>query len=75
MLPSKYGLVKAAYTVNETIEILSIGRTSVYELVKTGELPPLKFGKKTLFATPDIVALLESRRGSGSQNQDQLPKL
>jgi len=44
-----FGLVKVAYGVGETLELLSIGRTSFYAAVRRGELTPVKFGKKTLF--------------------------
>jgi Helix-turn-helix domain len=62
MQPHEYGLLKAAYSVNETLALLSLGRTSLYQLVKDGELVPTKFGKKTLFAAPDLAALLNKRR-------------
>lgn len=58
-----FGLQKAAYSVNETIEVLSIGRTSLYALVKRGELEPVKVGKKTLFLSPDITRFLIRLRG------------
>ena len=48
--PRMFGLVKAAYGVGETLELLSIGRTSLYAAVKRGELTPVKFGKKTCSA-------------------------
>jgi Helix-turn-helix domain len=56
--PRTFGLVKAAYAVNETLDVLSIGRTSLYAVVKRGELKPVKFGKKTLFLAVDLAALL-----------------
>jgi excisionase family DNA binding protein len=62
MHPHDYGLVKACYTVNETLSLLSIGRTSLYELVKRGDLPASKFGKKTLFYASDIAELLTRLR-------------
>jgi Helix-turn-helix domain len=62
MHPHEYGLTKAAYSVNETLTLLSLGRTSLYRLVKDGELVPTKFGKRTLFAAPDLVSLLNKRR-------------
>ena len=62
MTPSEYGLVKALYGVNETMALLSIGRTSLYELVKRGELKPAKLGKKTLFYASDLAALLAKLR-------------
>ena len=56
--PRAFGLTKAAYSVGETLEILSIGRTSFYKLVTSGALIPAKLGKKTLILAPDIAALL-----------------
>jgi helix-turn-helix protein len=43
------GLQKAAYGITETVELLSIGRSSLYALVKRGELEPVKLAKKTFF--------------------------
>ena len=60
--PSSFGLTKAAYTVNESLNILSIGRTSFYALIKDGRLRPIKLGKKTLIGADDIVGLLEGLR-------------
>ncbi|TPV99386.1 MAG: hypothetical protein USCAAHI_01171 [Beijerinckiaceae bacterium] len=62
MHPHEYGLLKAAYSVNETLALLSLGRTTLYQLVKDGDLVPTKIGKKTLFAAPDIASLLNKRR-------------
>ena len=60
--PRAFGLTKAAYSVNETLDLLSIGRTSLYKLVSGGALKPAKLGKKTLFVAPDLVALLTKLR-------------
>ena len=62
MHPHEYGLLKAAYSVNETLALLSLGRTTLYQLVKDGDLVPTKIGRKTLFAAPDIASLLNKRR-------------
>lgn len=56
--PRFFGLLKAAYAVEETLDLLSIGRTSLYAAVKRGELKPVKFGRKTLFYANDIAAFL-----------------
>lgn len=56
--PRAFGLVKVAYGVGETLELLSIGRTSLYAAVKRGELTPIKFGKKTLFYAMDLASFL-----------------
>ena len=64
MNPDEYGLLKAAYTVSETTAVLSIGNTSLYELVKDGRLKPAKLGKKTLFLAADLARLLDELRGA-----------
>ena len=44
--PRTFGLTKAAYSVNETLEVLSIGRTSLYKLVSGGELSQLSSARR-----------------------------
>lgn len=60
--PATFGLAKAAYTVNETLNLLSIGRTSLYALIGQGQIRPIKFGKRTLIGADDIAALLDRNR-------------
>ena len=62
--PRAFGLVKAAYTVNATLDLLSIGRTSLYAAVKQGELHPVKFGRKTLFYAADLAEFLAKLSGA-----------
>lgn len=62
--PRAFGLAKVAYSVRETLELLSIGRTSLYAAVKRGELTPVKFGKKTLFYAMDLAAFLRKLRST-----------
>jgi hypothetical protein len=52
--PRAFGLAKAAYAVGETLDLLSIGRTSLYAAVKRGDLKRVKFGKKTCFTLPTL---------------------
>ena len=56
--PRVFGLAKAAYGVGETLDLLSIGRTSLYAAVKRGDLRRVKFGKKTLFYAIDLASFL-----------------
>jgi excisionase family DNA binding protein len=58
--PAAFGLTKACYSVNETLNLLSISRTSFYALVKDGEIPIAKMGAKTLVYARDIAALLHN---------------
>jgi hypothetical protein len=63
MHPHEYGLTRAAYSVNETLALLSTSRASLYgRLIPEGQLTPVKLGKKTLFLAPDIAAFLDRLR-------------
>jgi excisionase family DNA binding protein len=59
-----FGLQKAAYGITETVELLSIGRSSLYALIRRRELEPVKLGKKTLFLAPDLTRFLNRLRGA-----------
>ena len=67
-----HGLDKACYSVNQTLNILSIGRTSLYALVKRGDLTPLKIGKKTLFTAENISALLNRLRDAAMEARSRI---
>ena len=56
--PHDLGLTKAAYSVNETLHICSIGRTTFYESVKSGKIKPAKLGKKTLVLADNLAQFL-----------------
>jgi excisionase family DNA binding protein len=60
--PRTFGFTKAAYAVGEALDLLSIGRTSLYAAVKRGDLRRVKFGKKTLFYAADLAAFLAKLR-------------
>lgn len=66
--PRAFGLVKAAYSVSATLDILSIGRTSLYAVVNRGDLHPVKFGRKTLFFAADLAAFLDKLGKAGDQH-------
>jgi excisionase family DNA binding protein len=54
--------VKAAYSVSETLSLLSIGRTMLYRLVADDALRATKLGRKTLFYASDIARFLAKLR-------------
>ena len=60
--PRAFGLVKAAYSVRETLELLSIGRTTFYQLVDREDLKITKLGRKSLVCAVDLAALLSKLR-------------
>jgi len=70
--PRAFGLAKAAYAVGETLDLLSIGRTSLYAAVKRGDLKRVKFGKKTLFYAADLAAFLARLRHLSESDESQV---
>jgi excisionase family DNA binding protein len=50
---------KIAYTINEAAAASGLGRTTIYKLIKHGELKPAKIGARTLLLRADVVGLIE----------------
>lgn len=57
-----------SYTVKQAAAQLGIGRTSIYELIKTGDLTPIKLRQRTLLRHDDLVALLERLNPANSND-------
>lgn len=51
--------MKIAYTMKEAVAASGIGRTTLYGLIKAGELTPVKIGVRTLICHDDLEALIE----------------
>lgn len=47
-----------ATSVNDAAKALSLGRTSIYALIKDGRLQTVKLGRRTLIKVDSICALL-----------------
>ena len=50
-----------AYTVKDAARAAGIGRTTIYHLMKIGELTPVKIGARTLIRRVDLEAMLERK--------------
>gem|GEM_PF-2169078 len=50
--------LKALYRVTEVAEVLSVGRTKVYELINSGQLDAAKVGRATRVTRSSIVRFL-----------------
>jgi hypothetical protein len=61
-----YGLQKAAYDIHGLREIMPIGRTAIYDAIKSGVLRKTKCGKRTIFLRPDVEAFLNSLQQAGA---------
>ena len=52
---------KLSYTISEAVVASGLGRTTLYELIKQGELPRVKVGARTLIRRQDLKAMLERK--------------
>jgi excisionase family DNA binding protein len=51
-------LEPVATSVNDAAKALSLGRTSIYALIKEGRLEKIKLGRRTLITVASIRALV-----------------
>ncbi len=50
---------KILITAEEAAEVLSVGRTTVYELIKVGALHSIKIGRSRRIATTEVTRYVE----------------
>ena len=50
------------FTIPEAAAALRIGRTSVYQLMDTGQLPSIKIGTRRLIARTDLEHFIDQAR-------------
>lgn len=53
-------LTPLAYSISEACTLTSVGRTTLYSAIKTGDLKVHKIGRRTLITANDLVTWLES---------------
>ena len=53
-------MTQLAYSILEACEAARIGRTNLYEAIRSGELRAVKHGKRTLILADDLRLFLES---------------
>ena len=46
------------YSVRNVVELLGLGRTTVYKLIGEGQLTRIKIGARTLIPAADVRALM-----------------
>lgn len=49
---------RMSYSVDEAAALIGIGRTTLYGLIKAGELPVIKIGTRTLVRRNDLEKLI-----------------
>jgi hypothetical protein len=61
MVNHAHNLLKAAYTVDEVIDLLSLGRNLVFDLLNAGELQRVKIGRRTIVTAESLAAFLDRK--------------
>lgn len=59
---------KLAFTIPEAVAATGLGRTTIYELIKRGELPIVKVGARSLVRRQDLEAMLERKLAQHDTN-------
>ncbi|MEO1922134.1 MAG: helix-turn-helix domain-containing protein [Sphingomonadaceae bacterium] len=50
--------------INDAAQMIGVGRTKLYELIATGEVETVKFGKSTRVVTASLHDLIRRRRSA-----------
>ena len=51
---------KIGYTIDQAVEASGIGRTKLYEYIRTGDLLTVKSGRRQIIKHRDLVALVDN---------------
>lgn len=54
------------YSIAEAARLLGLGRTSLYALLRSGELRAVKVGRRSLIAAADLAAYVARLRGGAA---------
>ena len=60
---------RVLYSVEEAASALSVGRTSLYALIDSGELERVKIGRRSLVPADSIAAYVERLRARDEDEQ------
>ena len=61
-------LNQIAYTISEVHELLGIGRTKIYEIIKNKELTACKVGRRTLVTADALEQWMSNLPSSADQS-------
>lgn len=59
---AKVDILPALLSVDEVCEYLGLGKTTVYEMTRTGELPSMKIRNRIRIASTDLKEYLNEKK-------------
>lgn len=60
-MTNQSALINRLIGFSEVMHITSLKKTALYELIKLGELKPIKLGRKTVFLESEILAWIDKK--------------
>ena len=61
--------IEALLSLDEVVDLLRISESGVYRLVRSGELPRVKVGNRTLFEPDEIRRFIAGRRDAAERQK------
>ncbi|ESQ81190.1 helix-turn-helix domain-containing protein [Asticcacaulis sp. YBE204] len=58
---------KLAYRIEEAVQATGLGRSFLYEAMKSGELPAFKIGGRRLIGRDELVAFIDRHRAASQR--------
>lgn len=65
--PAPHGLAPRAVSVEAAAELLGIGRTTMFGLIRAGEVETVCIGRRRLVPVPEVDEYLERLRAGGHE--------
>ena len=60
---------KVGYSVEETVQATGLGRSTVYELLGSGELESIKVGRRRIVPADAIAQFMNAKRAAAQENR------
>jgi excisionase family DNA binding protein len=64
---------KVGYSIEEAAQSLGVGRTTVYDLMNSGDLESVKVGRRRIIPADAIGAFLVARRAAAAEADARVP--
>jgi excisionase family DNA binding protein len=58
---------KIGYSVDETVEASGLGRSTIYELIRSGELDSIKVGRRRIVPADALREFIDTKRTASDQ--------
>lgn len=64
---------KLVYTIEEFADLTGLGRTAIFDAIKSGRLPAKKWGRRTVILAEDAMAFLSNLPDVKARRKERSP--